>query len=146
MMKLHGHPDDKRYFNNRYSQARLVTEGAFRTLKSKSTNQKNFKVNKKSQALKVRKALLLHLHICAILRYSLKFPWWDTILELGLKFFIPYGNWLRGSDIGGMTGDVTTVYDCWTTASIIFKNASSLAACLLLSSFKKSNISLRRRI
>ena len=37
MMKLHGDaklPDDKQYFNYRYSQARLVTEGTFRRLKT----------------------------------------------------------------------------------------------------------------
>ena len=123
-MKPHGDailPDDKRYFNYRPSRGILVTEGAFKILKSwsrvlfrkcesnketvklyglacvmlhnlciergdlvprkfdltldhasnkhlspeevrdvlalQSTNQKKFKVNKKSQALKVRKAL-----------------------------------------------------------------------------------------
>ena len=55
---------------------------------------------------------------------------------------MPYRNRLRGLDIGGMTGDVTAGCDCSTDAPIIFKNSSSLAAYLRLSSFKKSNISL----
>ena len=53
-----------------------------------------------------------------------------------------YRNWLQGSDIGRMTIDVTTGCGCWINAAIIFKNASSLAACYWLSSFKKSNITL----
>ena len=70
------------------------------------------------------------------------FPWWNNILELGLKFSEPHRNWLRGSDIGRMTGDVTMRCDCWTNTLIFFKNVSSLAAYLWLSSFKKSNIPL----
>ena len=69
-------------------------------------------------------------------------PWWDTILELGLKFVMSYRNWLRGLDIGQMIGGVITGCGCWTNAAIIFKNASSLAACYWLSSFTKSNYSL----
>ena len=66
--------------------------------------------------------------------------WWDIILELGLNFVMPYRNWLRGSDIGRMAGDVITGCDFWTNTVIIFKSASSPAACYRLSSFKKSNI------
>ena len=55
---------------------------------------------------------------------------------------MPYRNRLRGLDVGGMTGDVSVGCDCSTDAPIIFKNSSSLAACLQLSFLKKSNISL----
>ena len=52
-----------------------------------------------------------------------KFPWWDNILELGLKFLMPYQSWLQGSDIGGMTDDIAAGYGYWTNSLIIFKNA-----------------------
>ena len=71
-------------------------------------------------------------------------PWWDTILEVGPKFVTPYQNWLRGSYIGRVTGDVIAGCGCWTNAEINKKNASSLAACYWLFSFKKSNISLEQ--
>ena len=80
------------------------------------------------------------LFICCINDISYRDPLnkWDTIPELGLNFVMPYRNWLRVSDIEAMTDDVTTRHGCWTNAPIIFKNASSLAACLWLSSFEKS--------
>ena len=81
---------------------------------------------------------------CDLLKSCGILPWRDTMLELGLKFVVPYRNRLRGSDIGWMTGEVTTGCGCWTNAVIIFKNASSIAACYWLSSFKKSNISLEQ--
>ena len=55
---------------------------------------------------------------------------------------MPYWNWLQDSDIGGMTVDVTTRCGCWNDPPINFKNTSSIAAYVWLSSFKKSNISL----
>ena len=71
-------------------------------------------------------------------------PWWDTILELGLTFVMPYRIWLRGSDKGWMTGDVITGCGCWTNAAIILK--SSLAAFFIsvLSVFIVSFISVKR--
>ena len=76
------------------------------------------------------------------LKSCLILSWWGTILELGLKLVMPYRNWLRGSDIGRMTGAVIAGSGCWTNAAIIFKNAAYLAACYWISPFKKSNISL----
>ena len=188
------------------SNKRLSPEEVKDALVLRSTNHKSFEVNKKSQTLKVRKALpaimwkekegflwiqmqhslkflhlnwniwcillyycncnytILLLQMCAIFRCPKKikkmryekfelliccinniscwdllksygiFPWWVTIHELGLKLVMPYRNWLRCSDIGGMTGDVITGCDYWTNAPIIFKNVSSLATCLWLSS------------
>ena len=57
---------------------------------------------------------------------------------------MPYRNWLRGSDIRRMIGDVITGCGYWTNAAIIFKNASSLTVYYWISSFKKSNISLEK--
>ena len=68
--------------------------------------------------------------------------WWGIILELGGKFVMPYRNWLRGSDIGGMTRHVIKGCGCWNNVAVIFKNPLSLAAWLWLYSFKKSNTSL----
>ena len=51
---------------------------------------------------------------------------------------------MRGSDIGWITDDVITGCGCSTNAAIIFKNASSLVACYWLSSFKRSNFSLKK--
>ena len=50
------------------------------------------------------------------------FPWWDTILELGLKFIMPYQKWLwGGSDTQGMIGYITAGCGCWTNAPITMR-------------------------
>lgn len=68
------------------------------------------------------------------------FPWWHIILKLGLKFFMPHRNWLWGSDIEGMPGDVTTGMWVLKWCTHHFKNASTVAVSLWFSSFKKDRV------